>query len=434
MSAPGSEARTRRIIVTGVAVLGSFVALLVAWSLLAPLDEGVVAPGVVQLETKRKPIQYPSTAVIERVLVREGQAVRAGQLLAQLDDAQARASQQATLAQVLALQATEARLAAEAAGATSVSFDASLTQGEHAATAAGFVQRERRLFEARRQALAADLSVLRQSIVASQEQERALRAQLEGRRTQQGMVGEQIASNRKLAGDGFISRNRLLDDERLLAELNAQVSELQANVERARSNVAELELRVSQRQRDYAREVDTQAADVRRELAVARERLSAADAELRRTRVLSPVDGTVVGLALQSRGAVVPEGGKLMDIVPERENLVIEAHVPPEVIDRVHAGLKADVRFIGFSDLPFLAIEGEVISISGDRLEEPGGNRPPFYLARIQVTPQGLKHLGPRPIQPGMPVEVVVRTGQRTVLAYLAKPLLRRVSAAMTER
>ena len=422
----------RRLVRLGTAVILLAFGFFGAWAALAPLDEGVVAPGVVQTEARRKPIQHPVTSVITEVFVREGEAVRAGQVLVQLDDAQVSANYLAARSQYLALKAAEGRLAAESVRAVTIAFAAELLAPDNQAAAQEYLVRERKLFVTRRAALAADVSVLQQSVQSAREQEKALAAQLKGRQAQLELIERQLASNRKLAAEGFISRIRLLDDERVAVEVSSQVNELAANIDRARANITELTLRTAQREREFAREVDAAAAEVRKELGSIVERLAGAHAELARSRIVSPTDGTVVGLAIQARGAVVPEGTRIMDIVPANERLVIEAMVPPDVVDRVHGGLPADVRFTGFPDLPFLAIDGRVLSVSADRIEA-AGERPAHFLARVEVTPAGWKQLGERRLQAGMAAEVVIKTGARTLLAYLLKPLLQRTAGALTE-
>lgn len=426
------RAHTRRIAVMGCLVVFGTLGLFIAWAAMAPLDEGVVAPGIVQTETRRKPIQHPSIAVIERVLVKEGQRVKAGDALVQLDDAQVSGSYLAIRAQHLALKATESRLQAESQGLPEIRFDPLLTQPDNQQASTEFMVRERRLFDARKVALQADLAVLQQSVMSGLEQEKAFLAQLEGAKVQQTMIQEQLQASRDLANGGFISRTRLLEDEKAGASIISQVNTLIANLARARTSNVEFQLRINQRKNEFLQEVDTRAAEVRRDLANSAERLTAASAELRRATILSPADGTVVGLTIQSRGAVVPEGVRIMDIVPLNEVLVVEAQVSPDVVDRVHAGLSADIRFPGFADLPFLAVDGRVLSISADRIDETAA-RPAHFLARVEVTPEGLQKLGKRVIQPGMTAEVVIRTGERTLLTYLLKPLVRRMASSMTE-
>jgi protease secretion system membrane fusion protein len=427
------RAHTRRITLLGCLAVFGTLGLFVVWAALAPLDEGVVAPGVVQTESRRKPIQHPTVAVIELVLVKEGQQVKAGDPLVQLDDAQVSGNFLALRAQYLALKATESRLQAESQGLAAIRFDPALTQSGNREAAAEFMNQERRLFEARRLAFDADLAVLKQSVMSGQEQEKAFLVQLDGAKVQQAMIQEQLQASRDLAKGGFVSRTRLLEDEKAGASIIAQVNTLIANLERVRTTNVELQLRINQRRQEFLQEVDTRATEVRRDLANNLERLTAAESELRRATIVSPADGTVVGLTIQSRGAVVPEGVRIMDIVPQDEGLVIEAYVSPDVVDRMQAGMLADIRFPGFADLPFLAIDGRVLSISADRIEETAA-RPAHFLARVEVTPEGRAKLGQRQILPGMTAEVVILTGERTLLAYLLKPLVRRLSTSMTEQ
>lgn len=423
---------TRRLVFVGAAVIVGALGSFGLWAAVAPLDEGVVAPGVVQTESRRKPIQHPVTAVIERVFVKEGDLVMAGSPLVQLDDAQVSASYLAARSQFLALKAKQSRLGAESAGLGEMQLDPTLTSGDNRAASTEYIQRERKLFGARKALLAADISVLEQSVLAAREHEKALSAQLEGRRTQLEMVAEQVRSSRDLAKAGFISRTKMLDEERVAADIGAQVSELSAGLARARAQIIEISLRISQRQREFAKEVDESATEVRRELGHLQERMEAARTELSRTRILAPADGMVVGLMVQAAGAVVTQGSKIMDIVPINEHLVIEAQVTPDLVDRIRPGQEADVRLTGFPDMPFLAIDGRVLSISADRMDE-APNRQPYFLARVEISRAGLQKLGGRRLQPGMAAEVVIKTGARTLIAYLLKPLVRRLSAALTE-
>ena len=140
----------------------------------------------------------------------------------------------------------------------------------------------------------------------------------------------------------------------------------------------------------------------------------------------------MVSLAIQSAGGVIGAGQKLMDIVPENESLLLEARVAPHLIDKVHAGLAVDIRFSNFAHSPQLVVAGKVLSVSGDLIVEPQ-NPGGFFLARIGVTPEGMKELGARQLQPGMPAEVVFKTGERSMLTYLMSPLVKRMAAAMKE-
>jgi protease secretion system membrane fusion protein len=162
------------------------------------------------------------------------------------------------------------------------------------------------------------------------------------------------------------------------------------------------------------------------------EKFRALQDELGRTQVRSPAAGQVVGLNMQTVGGVIGPGQKLMDIVPEKEPLLLEARVAPHMIDRVRADMPVDVRFSSFAHSPQLVVDGKVVSISGDLLTDPANNTQ-YYLARVSITPEGMKNLGKRQLQPGMPVEVVFNTGERTLLTYLLHPLTKRIAASMKE-
>lgn len=230
-----------------------------------------------------------------------------------------------------------------------------------------------------------------------QEDWRGAQAQLDGKLAQQKLVLEQLAGTRDLVRDGYLPRNKLFEEERLAADLAAAVSALQASVAKYRRN------------------------------------MSAATTDMNRSLIRAPVSGKVVGLTMQTVGGVIPAGAKIMDIVPRDEQLILEAQVPPHLIDRIHAGMPADIRFSGFSDLPNLFVDGTLVSISADRLTDPM-TRLPYFLARVEVAPAGLKKLGTRRIQAGMSANVILKTGSRTMLNYLLTPLIRRVSTSFVER
>jgi protease secretion system membrane fusion protein len=258
---------------------------------------------------------------------------------------------------------------------------------------------------------------------------------LESRQSQRRLIQEQLANVSSLVKEGYAPRNQQLDLERQVAEVTTSITDLQGNLARARQNIAELKQRAVSRRQDYRKETDAQFAEVAREVQSDEGRYKALRDELDRTVIKSPATGQVVGLAFQTVGGVIPAGQKLMDIVPEKEALLLEVQVPPHLIDAVESGLLVDVRFSAFAHSPQLVVEGKLLSVSGDLLSEqtPQGMMS-YFLARVQITPQGMKTLGKHQIQPGMPAEVIIRTGERTVLAYLLHPLTRRVAASMKEQ
>jgi protease secretion system membrane fusion protein len=210
------------------------------------------------------------------------------------------------------------------------------------------------------------------------------------------------------------------------------MAELLGNTTRASQTIAELRQRAIARQQEYRKEIETQLADVSREVVGDAERFRALKDDLGRTEIKSPATGQVVGLVVQTVGGVIGAGMKLMDIVPDNELLMLETQVAPHLIDRVKDGLPVDVRFSAFAHSPQLVVDGKVVSISGDLLSDPVTHAS-YYLARVAVTPDGLKRLGKRQMQPGMPVEVIFKTGERSLLTYMLHPLTKRMAASMKE-
>jgi protease secretion system membrane fusion protein len=258
---------------------------------------------------------------------------------------------------------------------------------------------------------------------------------IESRRAQLRVVQEQLANIRGLVQEGYAPRNQQLDLERLQAEIAANLTELTGNRLRTIQAVAELRQRTVARRQDYRKETDSQLADVTREVQSDEGKLKALREELARTEIRSPSAGQVVGLAYQTVGGVIPPGQRVLDVVPEKEPLLLEARIQPHLINAVTPGLLTDVRFSAFAHSPQLVAEGKVLSVSGDLLSEqtPAGVMS-YFLARVEITPAGMKSLGSHQIQAGMPAEVIIKTGERTVLTYLLHPLTRRVAASMKEQ
>ena len=402
------------------------------WAGLAPLDEGVPTQGQVSIETKRKAVQHLQGGIIREMLVKEGQAVEAGQVLLRLNNAVSQANFESIRQHYLALRAMESRLLAEQTNQSKIVFHPDLLQAQDNPLIQQHVSNQEQLFQSRRRALQADLQATQESIEGQEGVLQGYKETLESRKEQLSLVQAQLAGMRDLVREGYAPRNRQIELERTAAEITGATADLQGNTIRARQAIAELKMRRVQRQQEFRKEVDTQLADVRREVQADADKFKAASEDLERTEIRSPATGQVVGLAVQSVGSIVQPYQKLMDIVPANESLLLETHVAPQMIDRVHKGLKVDVRFTAFANSPQLVIGGQIDSISGDVLVD-SPQTPPYYLARVVVTPEGMKELGKRDLHPGMPVEVVIKTGERSLLTYLLHPLLKRMAASMKE-
>ncbi len=407
--------------------------LFIAWAAFAPLDEGVSAQAQVSIETRRKAIQHLQGGVIKELPVKEGEQVKAGAVLLVLDDGTTRAVRDAIQQNYLAQRAMESRLLAELSGTGAISFHPDLIKATES-DAKLHMTVQTQLFNARRAALAAEAAAAQETINGFEAQGKGLRLMLDSRQQQAALQNEQVANVKSLAQDGFAPRNQALQLEQSQAELRAGMADLAANGQRVLSSIAETRLRVSQRKQDYLKEASAQLADVRREVQANQEKLAAITTDLERTEIRSPVDGQVVGLGVSGVGSVLTPGQKLMDIVPVTSVLLLDTKVPTHVIDRVHVGDPTEVRFSGFANSPQLVVDGQVVSLSTDAVsEQMGGSVITYYLARVAITESGLKALGPRVMQPGMPAEVLIRTGERSLLTYLMHPLTKRIAASMKE-
>lgn len=416
----------------GLWVLGLGFGGFLLWAGLAPLDEGVPAPALVALDTKQKAVQHLTGGIVKQVFVKEGQWVKEGDPLVTLDDASMRANYESIRQRYLTLRAMEARLMAEQAGQATMTLHPDLKAAASDPYIHQIIDNQVQLLQSRRMSLQADQAAMQQSIQGQEASITGATGVLDARKSQLSYVKEELDGMRDLVKEGYAPRAKQLDLERMSADTLGSMADLQGNILRSRSAIAELRQRSIQRNQDYRKEVDGQLADIRREVQADADKFKAVSNDLDRTVIRSPAEGQVVGLIIQSVGAVVAPGQKLMDIVPKNEELVLEAHISPHFIDKVHRGESVDVRFSAFSHTPQLVVEGKIESISADLLPTPP-NVAPYFLARIVVTPEGMKKLGKHRMQAGMQSEVVIKTGERSMLTYLLNPLLKRMAASMKE-
>jgi membrane fusion protein, protease secretion system len=364
---------TRSTIKLGIWILLVGFGGFLLWAAFAPLDEGVPCQGVVSIATKRKVVENLRGGRVEKVNVREGQMVQQGEVLIMLDSQTARARYDEVHQHYLGMRATADRLQAEMRGAASISFHKDLLHDPDRQLAESNMQNQRSLFFSRVTSLK--------------------------------ILNEQLAATASLVKEGY-------------ATLNQQ---------------HELELKIA----EFKSGTASQLAQVQLEVEADGEKTRALAEELADTEVRSPASGQVVGLQVQTVGAVIQPGQKMMDIVPLHEGLLIDTKVAPQLIDSIHKGLPVNVSFSSFAHSPQLVVAGVVESLSKDIVTEPQVNPAmpgaSYYLARVSVTPEGVKSLGKREMQPGMPVQVVIKTGERSLLTYLVDPLIKKIRPSMKE-
>jgi len=412
-----------------VGVLGFII-----WACFAPLNKGVPMPGTVTKEGNRKSVQHLTGGTVQEILVKDGDVVKAGQVLVRINNTAAKSQLETTRAQYFTARLMEARLTAERDGAKALVFPASLQDFKNDPRVMEGFSLQQQLFISRRMSLESELGGIDENIAGLKLQTTGLQESRDSKKVQIGILKEQLDNLRDLAKDGYVARSKLLDTERIYAQLSGDLSQDIGNIGRGQRQVTELQLRRMQRQQDYQKEVRSQLSDTQREAEALASRVTGQNYDLAQTEVRAPVDGTVVGQVVFTAGGVVGAGQKLMEIVPSGDALVVEGQLPVNLIDRVHNGMPAELMFSAFNVNRTPHIPGEVIQVSADRtVDERSGT--PYFKVRARVTPEGAKMIAQMKldIQPGMPVEMFVKTGERTLMSYLLKPVFDRAKTSMSE-
>lgn len=406
----------------------------VLWASLAPLDKGVPLSGTIAKEGNRKTVQNLASGKVQAILAKDGDTVKAGQVLVRMNAVQAGAQAESVRTQYFTARAMEARLVAELQGSNKMIMPAVLVPYQQDPRVVANFSLQEQLLSSRRGALQSELSAYDENIAGLKLQSQGVSESRDSKKVQLEILREQLSGMRDLAKDGFVARNRLLDLERTYAQINGSLSEDIGNIGRAQRQIMELTLRRAQRTQDYQKEVRSQLSDVQREAEALVSRLAGLDFELAAVDVKAPVDGVVVGLNVFTVGGVVPAGAHLLEIVPTGDALVVDGQLAVNLIDKVHNGLPVDLIFSAFNTNTTPHIAGIITQVSADRsVDEKTGA--PYYKVRARVTPEGQKLIAKLKldVQPGMPVEMFVKTGERTMMNYLLKPVFDRSKSSMSE-
>jgi protease secretion system membrane fusion protein len=420
----------------GALILLAGIVGFVVWAAYAPLDEGVPTEGQVSVESNHKIVQHLSGGIVSSLLVHEGQQVKAGDLLFKLDEQASKARYEEVRQRYAGLRAQEDRLRAEQLHRPVIDFHPDLRKLQNDPLIQQQMRNQMQLLAARTSALAADIAGKKESIAGYQAMIQGYQGMLASQESQLTLLEEQLQGIRALTAEGYAPRNQQNDLEQRVAALHGERANTQANMIRTQRAILELQQQINQRNQFEQKEIDAEMAQVKLQVEADAQKLVALRDELGRTEIRSPASGQVVGLQVHTVGAVIQPGQKLMDIVPSGESLIIDAQIPPHLIDKIHAGQAADVRFSTFSNSPQLLAEGRLKSVSSDLLTKPAATlegSQSYYLARIMLTDKGMQALQDRQLQPGMPVQVVIKTGERTLWDYWMHPLSKRLAASMKE-
>lgn len=393
-----------------------------AWSASAPLSGGASMPGRVAVESNRQTVQHLEGGIVSEILVKDGDAVAAGQVLLRLSDVRVRANLQVLSDRLSASLAQRARLVAERDNAVEVTFPDRLLAAADNPVVAEQIRAQQISFRSRLDTKQGQVVILRQRIEQLSRQKEGLIAQLEATKVQIETINRELSGLRRLFAEGLAPKTRILALERSAADLIGRQGQLVSDIARSDVAAGEAQLQIEQVDNTFHSDVVQELEKVEREIAELDEQRTAAQDQMERTEIRAPVAGIVVGLAAHTVNGVIAPGGHILDIVPQDQPLIVEAYVRPEDIDKVLPGEIAEVRFSAFSTRTTPSVEGRIAVVSADVLSDPQGKQS-YYLARVIVADDQIARLGSARLVPGMPAEVIVNTGQRTALEYLLKPV-----------
>ncbi|OPG69616.1 hemolysin secretion protein D [Pseudomonas ogarae] len=389
------------------------------WAALAPLDSSALAPGVVTVKSYRKTVQHLEGGIVRELRVHDGDLVKTGDVLLVLDSTQARSDMEMTRSQLIAALQLQARLEAERDALPEPVAVPALDPADPRVQEAR--DSEARIFQTRRTSLLGEIGLQEKTIGQIEEQIRGFKTIIASKQTLAASYQEEIVDLRALLAEGYVDKQRLREQERSLSRLQTEIAESQSEIAQARVHIDEARLKILQLKKAFASEVAGLLGDARNKVYELRERLATLQDRDQRTDILAPESGMVMGMTVHTLGAVVSPGTALLDIVPANEELIVEAQVSPMDIDRIALGKLADIRFSAFKSSTTPVIEGRLVQISADRLINKDTGTA-YYLARVALTDKGRQTLGNLTLVPGMPVEVLVNTGARTLLQYLIQP------------
>jgi protease secretion system membrane fusion protein len=427
----GDARKTAKLGLWVIAIgLGGFL----IWASTAPLARGIAGNGTVSVAGERKSVQALTGGAVDEILVREGDRVRAGQLLIQLNTIQAQSQLDVALGQWLSVRASEARLSAERHGLTVIAWPDDLLSRQADVRAKSIMELQDNLFTMRRAELSSRQQILENQAASLQQQLQSyqqIRSHLE---TQLNFQHKELSGLRQLAAEGYVPRNRLFEAERNASQLSAQLASGVADIGKTLQSITENRLHVIQLQQTFRIEAESQLATVSAEVASLTERIKALEFEVGNAAIRAPVAGQVIGLNAHTEGGVIAAAQRLMEIVPAGSAWIIKARFEPMVADRLKVDLPVNLRFSSLTSATLPVVAGKVLNVSGDQLlDEQTGL--PYFAVEVEVGADAVDTLKSHglDVKPGMQAEVLVQTGERTFLDYLLSPLEKRIRGALKE-
>jgi len=401
------------------------------WSVLAPLGSAAPAPGMLVVESQRQVIQHLEGGILETLLVRQGDRVDTGQVLAKLDVTQVRANLDVAESQLNSTEAQVARLQTERAGLDAIDWPPELLSSPNPRVT-DLMDEQRFLFERRKRSLEGELSILERRIAQLISRIDGLKNTKATREELLQSFQDEYTTLSKLLAEGFVDEMRVRDLERRIVEVRGEIQTIQSDMKSAEIQVGETELQIIQRRSVFDAEVQGQLAELQARRVELEEQVRVAEDRLQRSEIKAPAEGVVLTIEVTTEGGVIPAGQPFMTLVPNEDELIIEAQVNPMDVDRVGLGQTAEVQFSSFDANAIPKIFAEVVSVSADAFADPNTGAS-YYLAKLNIPDDELPKLSGYDLVPGMPVNVLIQTGERTLWQYLTKPLAQGMSKALIE-
>jgi HlyD family type I secretion membrane fusion protein len=417
--AAGQRAAT----IAGYALIVLTFGVMGGWAAVAPLDRGVVAQGIVMIEDSRKVVQHFEGGIVSEILVKEGQLVAEGELVAKLSPVQAGSNLDTIRNQLDSALALEASLAAELDRRDSITFpDELLARQASSPVLARIIEDQKLQFDERKRSRAAQVTLIEAKIQQLQTETEGIAVEKSSTEKQIGFIDEELSGLRYLKENGLIPVTRVLTMERERVRLEGVVGRAVADTAKAANGMNEAKLQITQLNQKFQEEVSAQLLDARQKINAAREKLVVARDLLLRLDIRAPRAGTVQNLKVFTVGQVVRSGESLMEIVPTRETLVVHAQLPVNSIEHLRVGQTAEIRFPGFHSRRLPMMTGTLASVSRDRLVDDV-TKQPYFLGLINLSQATIDDRYRDRLVAGMQADVVIATGERTALEYMMSPL-----------
>jgi epimerase transport system membrane fusion protein len=399
------------------------------WSVVMPIEGAAHAPGIITAKSSNRLVQHLEGGIVKEIRARNGDHVEAGDVLLVMDNTQPLAQLEINNTQLAALTALEARLIAERDGLDTVNYPAELRNGIE--NARNEIDSQNQVFMTRKQAFEGEIAVLEQRIEQLQSQIAGLKALHASKLELAASFADELVDIRSLLEERFAEKQRLRDVERSHAIASGEAAELLAQIASTEIQIGETRLQIIQTRNRFQTEVADQLANTQTQIKDIRERNNALRDIVNRTDVRSPVAGIVNKMQAHTEGGVIRGGEPIAEIVPVSDELIVEGHVSPADIDRVVEGQEAKIRFSSFSSKQVKVATGKLIGLSADTIRDQNG--PPYYLARVEISPESLADLQDVELIPGMPAEVMIATGSRTFMQYVMKPFSNALARSLRE-